>query len=82
MKVRFHPHALQRLKERGVTMPEAKQTVLEGEKFPAKYGRVGFRHNFSFNEKWAGKFYRNKQVEAFVVLESDCWLKKQLKWKL
>lgn len=74
MLVHFHPHALKRLEERGVTVAEVEQTIFKGEKFVAKQGRVGFRHNFTFESKWMGKFYRNKQVEVFAVLESDCWL--------
>jgi hypothetical protein len=50
--VRLHPHAKERLIERGATENEVIATVKEGETFPAKYGRTGFRRNFSFNGKW------------------------------
>ena len=46
--VRLHPHALDRLSERGATEEEVRATVLEGETFPAKFGRTGFRRNFRF----------------------------------
>ena len=42
-------------------------TVEEGESFPAKYGRIGFRRNFSFEGVWRGKYYAIKQIEAFAV---------------
>lgn len=49
MIVRLHPHALERLSERGATEEEVRATVLEGETFAAKFGRIGFRRNFHFN---------------------------------
>jgi hypothetical protein len=35
MIVRLHPHALERLAERGATEDEVRATVLGGEAFPA-----------------------------------------------
>jgi hypothetical protein len=37
-KVRLHTHAKERLAERGATESEVIATVLEGERFVAKYG--------------------------------------------
>jgi hypothetical protein len=65
--VRLHPHALGRLLERGATAEEVRATVQEGETFPAKFGRAGFRRNFRFDSMWRGRHYTIKQVEAFVV---------------
>ena len=73
MEVRLHSHAKERAVERGATEKEVIATVLEGERFPAKYGRTGFRRNFPFDSEWRGKAYRTKQVEAFAV-EEDGWL--------
>lgn len=73
MEVRLHPHALERLAERGATAEEVRATVAEGEQFPAKYGRTGFRRNFPFKGIWHGRYYTNKQVEAYAVQE-DGWL--------
>lgn len=73
MKVRLHPHAKDRAAERGATEAEVIATVREGEQFPAKYGRTGFRRNFPFDDVWLGRSYRTKQVEAFAV-EEDGWL--------
>lgn len=74
MRVLFHPHALERLAERGATEAEVMLTVLEGERFPAKFGRVGFRRNFPFQGQWRGRDYAFKQVEAFAVEEEGDWL--------
>lgn len=74
MIVRLHPHALERLAERGATEEEVRATVLGGESFPAKFGRTGFRRNFRFDSLWRGRHYAIKQVEAFAVREGEDWL--------
>jgi hypothetical protein len=72
--VRLHPHARQRMQERGVTEEEIQATVAQGEQFPARFGRIGFRRNFQFDQEWHGRHYRTKQVEAFAVQEGADWL--------
>jgi hypothetical protein len=73
MNVRLHPHARGRLEERGATEEDVRLTVESGERFDAKYGRIGFRRNFPFNKDWAGTRYATKQVEAYAV-EENGWL--------
>ena len=73
MNVRLHPHAQSRLAERGATADEVKKTVESGERFPAKFGRTGFRRNFVFGGEWRGRRYETKQIEAFAV-EENGWL--------
>jgi len=73
LNIRLHPHARDRLEERGVNEEEVFNTVREGEKFPAKFGRTGFRRNFVFNQEWRGRRYVHKQVEAYAV-EENGWL--------
>ena len=48
MVVRFHPHAKERMKDRGTTEKEVELTVQHGEQFPAKFKRTGFRRNFAY----------------------------------
>lgn len=72
--VRLHKHAQERMIERGATESEVISTVEEGETFPAKYGRTGFRRNFTFNSLWRGKHYATKQIEAYAVKEGEDWL--------
>jgi hypothetical protein len=72
--VRLHPHAAQRLVERGASETEVIATVAEGERFAAKFGRLGFRRNFLFDGIWNGREYANKQIEAYAVEEDGCWL--------
>jgi len=71
LKVEIHPHALQRIGERGSSVDEVKETVLHGEKFSAKFGRTGFRKNFSFEGKWNNRMFRNKQIEVYCVKEKN-----------
>jgi hypothetical protein len=73
MEVRLHPHAKERGAERGATEAEILAAVRGGERFPAKYGRTGFRRNFPFDAEWQGRLYRTKQIEAYAVVE-DGWL--------
>ena len=74
MEIRIHPHAKARAVERGATEAEVVATVEEGELFPAKYGRTGFRRNFPFNGIWRGKKFSVKQVEAYAVKEGNGWM--------
>ena len=74
MTVILHPHAQERLAERGATESEVEATVMDGESFPAKFGRTGFRRNFSFDSNWRGHYYKTKQIEAYAVKERDDWL--------
>jgi hypothetical protein len=74
MKITFHPHAKDRLAERGATETEVASTVEFGEQFPAKFGRTGFRRNFEVDAPWRGQQYASKQVEAYAVKEGDAWV--------
>ena len=74
MTVRLHPHARERLAERGATEEEVLAAVEHGERFAAKFGRIGFRRNFSFAGMWRGRGYATKQVEAYAVEEGNTWL--------
>ena len=74
MSVRIHPHCRGRMAERGTTEAEVVATVEDGEPFPAKFGRNGFRRNFACNSDWRGRSYTTKQVEAIAVREGQDWL--------
>jgi hypothetical protein len=74
MKVDIHPHAYERLAERGATEEEIIATVETGERFAGRFGRTGFRRNLPFKKRWRGKRYKIKQVEAYAVRRRDGWL--------
>jgi hypothetical protein len=72
--MRVHDHARARMIERGTGEDEIVATISGGERFPAKFGRQGFRRNFPFDGIWRGRRYATKQVEVFAVWEDDDWL--------
>ena len=74
MMIGLHSHARDRLTERGATEAEVIATVEDGEQFEAKFGRTGFRRNFSFDGEWRGRRYASKQIEAYAVRQDDGWL--------
>ena len=74
MTVRLHPHARERLAERGATEGEVIAAVEHGERLAAKFGRIGFRRNFPFVGMWRDRPYTTKQVEAYAVEEDNAWL--------
>jgi len=47
--------------ERGATEEEVEAAIGEGERFPAKFGRQGFRRNFGFNGIWRGATSRRNK---------------------
>jgi hypothetical protein len=74
MAIKIHPHAREGMHERGASEKEAILTIEKGEKFPAKFGRTGFRHNFPFHDSWRGTKYNTKQVEVYAVQEREDWV--------
>ena len=72
--MRLHPHARDRMLERGASEDEVAATIGEGERFSAKFGREGFRRNFRFDGIWREHHYAMKQVEAFAIREDEDWL--------
>jgi len=72
--IRLHPHARDRLAERGATEAQVSATIEEGERFLAKFGRTGFRRNFPEAGAWRGRHYTSKQIEVYAVEEGDGWL--------
>ena len=58
----------------GGSEDEVIATVQQGERFPAKYGRTGFRRNFPFGKTWRDQTYATKQVEAYAIQEGEGWL--------
>ena len=74
MALRIHPHAQERMQERGVTADEVETAVEHGEPLAAKFGRTAFRRNFPFGGQWRGRQYNTKQVEVYAVREENEWL--------
>ncbi len=70
----MHQHCRDRLAERGASEAEVVGTVEKGERFPAKFGRTGFRKNFPFSATWRGRYFHTKQLEVYAVPEDGGWL--------
>jgi hypothetical protein len=71
MSILIHPHARERMEERGATEDEVRVAISRGERFSAKLGRVGFKRNFPFESKRDGRFFRIKQVVVYGVEEGE-----------
>jgi hypothetical protein len=69
--IRFHPHVLERFPERGASQSEVIETIHSGERFEAKFGRVGFRKTFSFDSTWRRRFFHSKEIVAFAIPEGE-----------
>ena len=74
MDIKFHPHAVERMAERGAEQDEARAAVETGERFPAKFGRHGFRKNFPSRGTFRGRAYNTEQLEVVAVQEDDGFL--------
>jgi hypothetical protein len=74
MAIKIHPHAVERMKERGTSADEVQKTIETGEKFAARFDRTGFRRNFPFDGTWNKKKYTTKQVEVIAVNENEDWI--------
>jgi hypothetical protein len=72
--IELHPHAIERLYERGTTAEELIETVRTGESYPVKFGRTGFRRNFTFDDLWNGRHYSVKQVNVIAAMDADHWI--------
>jgi hypothetical protein len=73
MAIRIHPHAAERMSERGAAEHVVFETIENGEQFSAKFGRIGFRRNFPYGSAWQGKVYATKQIEVLAVKEETDW---------
>jgi hypothetical protein len=67
MKIEIHPHARQRMRERGATVAHVREAVMKGTPSPAKYGRSIFTRTFPFGKTWNGKRYARQKIEAFAA---------------
>ena len=69
--IKFSQHALDNMNDRGASKEEVELAIKEGERLPAKKGRLAYRKNFSHDGTWKGKYYKIKQVMPIVVEEAD-----------
>jgi hypothetical protein len=60
-----------RMSERGASEEKVLSVIAFGEKFPAKFNRIGFRRNLVFQNRWRDQYYRTKQLEVYGIEEED-----------
>lgn len=71
VNIRIEPHTLIRANERGATEDEIINTIKNGIEIIGKKGRAGKCKVFEFKTERNGKFYDEKKLEIFYVLEAD-----------
>lgn len=69
VEVQIDLHTLERAEERGTNREEIAETINTGVSIPAKYGRIGKARVYDFSQERQGKFYEQKRVEVFYVVE-------------
>jgi hypothetical protein len=74
MSVRLHPHAKERLSERGASEEEIITAMRQAKRSRQSLAAQVFRRNFAFGGLWKGKVYATKQVEVYAVQEGEDWL--------
>jgi hypothetical protein len=71
LKIQIDPHTLERAQERGTNDSEIREVIQTGSSIPAKHNRIGKVKIFGFNQFRKGKYYEQKRVEVFYVIENN-----------
>lgn len=70
MEIEISNHTTDRAKERGAEPEEIKDVILNGTDIEAKHNRYGRYKVYEFNKERLGKFYKQKKVEVYYVIEN------------
>ncbi|NJK74577.1 MAG: DUF4258 domain-containing protein [Oscillatoriales cyanobacterium RU_3_3] len=68
--VRLTNHAREQAIERGTNLEEIIDTIITGNRQPAKNSRYKYQATFQYNNDWQGRFYSLKKVVP-IVAETD-----------
>jgi hypothetical protein len=71
MAIIIHPHALERMEERGVTKDEIYEAIETGIALPAKQGRTCYSKTFPYGCAWHDRYFGNKLVKIYGVTEGS-----------
>jgi hypothetical protein len=71
MHIQIDPHTLERARERGASEEEIKETLENGNDIKAKGNRLGKAKIFPYDTFWNGKYFQEKKVEVFYVVENN-----------
>ena len=68
----LHSHLWARMQQRGVRREEIERTLNRGWEAPdAKLGTRGRVMVFAYGAEWEGRFYQEKEVTVYCVLQDD-----------
>lgn len=71
MEIQIETHTLERAEERGTSESEIIDVINTGLPMAAKYGRKGKVKVFDFSNGRHGKYYEQKRVEVYYLVEND-----------
>jgi len=71
MDIQIDPHTLKRAEERGTNEKEIVDVINAGFHITAKYRRVGKAKIYDFKKKRQNKYYEQKRVEVFYIIEEN-----------
>jgi hypothetical protein len=71
MSIQIDPHTLERAEERGTNKAEIEDVINTGFAVPAEYGRIGKGKVFEYQKERHNKYYEQKRVEVFYVIEGN-----------
>jgi hypothetical protein len=71
LEIEISKHTSDRAKERGAEPEEIIDVILNGVDIEAKYGRYGRYNVYEFNTERLGKFYKQKKIEVYYVMEQQ-----------
>ncbi len=71
MKIHFTQHTIERAKERGISLAEIQDVIINGDQFSAKHGRFGKLKIFPFESWRQDVYYNQKRVEVIYVIEGE-----------
>jgi len=71
MRIQIDPHTAERAEERGASEQEILDVVETGFAIPAQRGRTGRAKIFEFANQRHGKYFPQKRIEVFYVVEGD-----------
>ena len=71
MKIIIDKHTFDRAEERGASREEIVDVISNGESIPAKHSRLARSKVFPYQRERNGKYYEEKRIEVFYILEND-----------
>jgi hypothetical protein len=71
LKIQIDSHTSERAIERGTSVAEIEDVINNGIPIKAKLERLGKSKVFNFNQERNGKFYDQKRVEVFYIIEYE-----------